>query len=305
MKVLVDYSWLHYRAAFAFQRMSAEKNGVKFTTGGLFGTHRAIFNILDRHPDADIILCIDGIPLKNNAEQSTYKGNRDSGEMDERSIPISTLKIAKALLSIKNVSIAYHPEQEADETIAFLCEMKDNDETYVVLSTDGDLRQLIDSSKKIYCSKTEYPDFDLEDEEKLFTDGPKDLRGLYPTAIPLYKAVCGDTSDNIAGVPRFPHDLMRKLANEFRTIDNLRTFLKSYQGTAHLSAYRTLKKHWELIESNYRLALIDPNFVPEIYEQFSQFSFVDDFDLVEFYEYYDAITTLSHLKKLNATEYPN
>lgn len=297
MKVLVDYSWLHYRNKFAYNHLEVNKNGVIYRTGGLRGCFMFILSVLEGkiyHDEIlEIYLCLDGIPLKQVREQSTYKADRVV-EHDERFFDVPDMKIAQALTVFPEVKTAYHPEMEADETIAFLCETLDREpgEQIIIMSTDGDLRQLIDDERNILCSNNyaQAGGFAIETENIMFMSGPKDLRGLYPHAIALYKALVGDSGDNVKGIPRFSHDLARRLSNEFKTLDKLKVFLDNKTSVVHSRAYQVLRESWDLVSSNWLLVKLDPTEIPEIVD-------THDIDIVEFLNYYEAYATLTQTQK--------
>lgn len=256
--VLVDYSWLCYRAYYAFSDLEVNKKGVVYKTGALYGAFHAISAILAKFPDCEMYLCVDGIPEKALRKQDTYKNNRDK-DSDDNILNLNPNKIREIMMSIPNVFSAYHPQMEADETIAFLAETMKGSGKIVIYSTDMDLRQLVSSEDNIFCAKAITPEgFELEDEMFVLNKW-----GVYPKSIPLFKAICGDTSDNIVGLYRFPTELAKKIANNFPDLKRFEAYLSSKAFSHHAAHYRLMEEK-KLILKNYFIAKLDPDYIPEI-----------------------------------------
>jgi DNA polymerase-1 len=83
------------------------------------------------------------------------------------------------------------PEYEADDVIASLVKTIKPYDKVVVVSSDKDLKQLIDDNVEFLEPKK----MDLVDKEKFFQE-----YGFYPEGMLLYLALLGDSSDNIPGI---------------------------------------------------------------------------------------------------------
>ena len=136
-----------------------------------------------------MILVADGKSSKARrvAIYDLYKASRE--ERPELSnIQFNLLKdeISKVLGSV-GAHFVTQDGVEADDVIAYLCQHLDGD--CVILSNDGDMSALISDRVSIVKDGT------------LITDNPL---GPFPTKfIPIYKAIVGDTSDNIKGAFKF------------------------------------------------------------------------------------------------------
>lgn len=291
MIVLVDYSWLRYRSLYAFSKLIVNKKGVIYNTGVIFGIYQVVERVFRIYPDAEVYFVLDGIPEKQVKEQSTYKASRDDDEsITNLNIPYTLL--AHQYLVIPKLKISYHPTMEADESIAVLLEMlpKKEDQKTVIMSTDFDLRQLVNDKNNIYCSKyiDEKEGFDLEDEEAVIK-----IDGVKAEGIALYKAICGDKSDEVYGIPYFTKSLAKGLSNELKTAENLEKFLDNPRRglSRHNKAYNTLKDNINLIKSNYHITKIDPDYVPDIIEDSS---LIQD----DFMSYYEAVKTKEGIDRI-------
>jgi DNA polymerase I len=86
----------------------------------------------------------------------------------------------------------------------------------LILTGDLDTLQLVNKQVKVYTFKKGISDvviYDLEQIKKRF--------GLEPDQLPDYKALKGDPSDNIPGVPGIGDKTARELIREFGNLENL------------------------------------------------------------------------------------
>lgn len=97
------------------------------------------------------------------------------------------------LLQSLPVSQIYVENCEADDVIGYLCKTKFKDEEKVIVSSDKDFYQLLDERTKIY-----------RPGKKTFVNSGDVIKeyNIAPKNFCVAKALNGDTSDNIPGVPR-------------------------------------------------------------------------------------------------------
>lgn len=282
---LIDFSWLYYRSRYAQKELSTIVDGVKYGTGTIHGVYETLSSIFHYHPNAEVLLCMDGVPMKQKMLNPDYKGDREyAKEMTEAQL--SKWDVAKPFSLIPKVRIAYADDMEADETIAFYTQTKGQYDEYdevVVFSSDGDLRQLMSNEQSIYCA-TEIDDQGVkyQDEKYMYDYGPKGLEKLEPRAVAMYLAITGDESDNIKGVYRFTKSLAKMIAMECSTPDQLKAFLETRATAAgkHQKDFQKLLDNMSLIEKNYALTKIDPLSIPKIIPTYKDVS-LDFFDRYE------------------------
>lgn len=286
MIVLVDWSWVVYREFFANPTMAVNKNGVEIKTGSIRGAFRFLKEINEAHPEAQVYLCLDGKPLRALSVLPNYKGQRDR---ESETISVSRDRLANVFVHLPFAKIAHSPYQEADDTIAFLCDMlpREADEEIVIMSCDMDLRQLVSGEQRIYTSSG----FDATGIAKEDASNAKFRIGVPPRGIPLLKAIIGDSSDNISGISYFPKEAAKTLCSHFVSPADLLAakpkLLKSSLGAAAIRLF----DDFDIVERNYRVTKIDPEHFPDIRE-------TSDEDWREFLTYYEAKTTLAEMEKL-------
>lgn len=274
VNILYDYSWGFHRSKHAYNHKTAKISGVVYDTGPLYGIMREMNDLVTMYPELVIYLCVDGVPLKSLLVNADYKGDRIASTSEHR----LSLSINDVAMTITNqfpaVVHAFHSQMEADEVIAFLCDTLPREEIKIIYSTDGDLRQKVSKELNIYSAKQviQLPGagkaLSLEDEEYLYTKGPIDLQELYPYAIPMYKAIKGD-SDNIIGIERYPTKDAKKVALRYPTPDLLRKYLKELEAHGIPSRQdQILLENLPKISNNYYQTLLDPQEIPVLSNSF-------------------------------------
>lgn len=277
--ILVDFSWLYYRAKFANQNLTYEIDGVTYATGTLHGVYESMKNLISKHENVKIMLVMDGDPVKQLAINPDYKGGREK-RTPGGVVEFTKWDVVKPFAQLPQVEVWHHAKMEADESIAFFTQMKETtkeEESMLVLSSDGDLRQLIDSERGVYCIyRMEGEEHIWEDEEFVRTSGVKGLEGLEPKSIPLFLAITGDGSDNVHGIPRFRKKVAAKIANEFETIEKLEVYLRgeTWKKSSMKGDFEKIDQNMKLVRDNYGIVLIDPLNIPEK-KKMSDFNPVD------------------------------
>lgn len=120
-----------------------------------------------------------------------YKGTR-GGQPDELKVQFPLLE--KVLNQI-GVPIYFDEVYEADDLIASMAMKLQTDMKVYTLSNDKDLLQIVSDNIIQVCRKGKD---DIFYDENRFKE---DFNGLFPKQIIDFKALCGDTSDNIPGIP--------------------------------------------------------------------------------------------------------
>ena len=268
---VIDFSWLYYRSRFAFSSLSFQIDKVKYATGTIYGVYDALFTIMECYgKDVRINLCLDGTPKKQLTLNNSYKSGREgnTGTMDL--MEINRWDIAKQFTILPNVIITWSQNMEADDTIAFVVKTKKENEKMVVLSGDGDIRQLISTKNKIFCTQVydRANGYTLEDEAYLWKFGIKGTTELRPDSIALYLAITGDSSDGINGISRFRTAAAKDIANEVKTLDGLKALIENSRTTPQYEKpLAILKENMSIVERNYKMISLDPLYIPKIFRK--------------------------------------
>lgn len=209
--LLLDAHSLIFRAYFAFIK-NPLKNSRGQNTSGIFGFLNSLKKIKTRFSSNHIVLAFDapGETFRDRLFKE-YKATRPPAPRD---IPFQIEKVKEIshYLGMKGFEIHGY---EADDILATLTKrLKDYGEIYIV-SSDKDLLQLISENVFIYDVFNDI----VYDKEKV-----KEKFGVGPERIGEYLALCGDSIDNIPGVPGIgPHraiEILKKYENLEQALKN-------------------------------------------------------------------------------------
>ena len=213
--ILIDGHALAFRQYYALERTNMKtKDGMP--TWAVYGFFKAIFDLLKNenlHPDA-IGVAFDVSHYTFRTEKyEEYKANREA--MPD-AMQIQMELIYKGLKAF-NIPIYTKEGFEADDVIGTISKRAcDLGHKVYILTGDQDSFQLIRKNgcvKVIIPSKGEMTEYDWHKVyEKL---------GVYPDQVIDYKALRGDTSDNIPGVRGIGEKSAVMLLDEFKTVDNV------------------------------------------------------------------------------------
>ncbi|MGC9125586.1 MAG: 5'-3' exonuclease, partial [Caldisericaceae bacterium] len=238
--LLIDGSSILYRAFFALPHFLTKKGE---PTGAVYGFLQMLLRIIkDEHPDYVAVAFDRKAPTFRQIEYKEYKAQRPETP-DELVIQFNTIK--EVLEAFK---IAYFEMDgyEADDIIAtFVRNLREDDLHFLILTGDMDLSQLIGKNVTVLLTKKGVTEIERLTREKLL-----EAIGVEPEQITDYKALIGDTSDNIGGVPGVGPKTARKLIEKYKNIENL---ISSPEGNDSKYA-----KYSEMLVQNKRLcSLVD------------------------------------------------
>lgn len=211
--ILLDTHAIIHRAYHALPDFKSQ-NGTP--TGALYGLCNMISSIIrDLKPDY-VFACYD-LPEKTfrHVAYEEYKGKRQKTDDDLVSQIIDSREIIEAL----SIPIYDAPGYEADDVIGTFVHKFKSDKNFEIIIASGDMDtlQLIDKKKvRVFTLKKGITDTVLLDEDYVLN-----RFGFSPIYIPDYKALRGDTADNIPGVPGVGEKTAITLIQKFHTLENL------------------------------------------------------------------------------------
>jgi len=168
----------------------------------VFNFFRGFRALVEQFEPTRIIFATEGKPKQRLAEFAEYKANRVVEEGTEKHAELVSFHRQKDLildLLTKHfpVSVVRHPDHEADDTIYNIIRKSPSTTEFIVVSSDSDYTQLLNNfdNVKVYNPvKKAYVEWDKEVDYVVF------------------KALKGDTSDNIPGVKGIGEKKAMKLA---------------------------------------------------------------------------------------------
>lgn len=209
--VIIDGYALLYRAFFATRYLSTSDGR---PTNALFGFTQMLYYILENvKPDA-IVVALDA-PGKTfrHAEYAEYKGTRKETQPELK----VQLPIARDLIEALGIPQIEVTGFEADDVIGTISKRaEENGYDTTIVTGDLDALQLVDDCVAVMTPKTGVTETQTYDVEAV-----KGRYGFEPKFIADFKAIKGDTSDNIPGVPGIGDKGGSELIIQFGTIEDL------------------------------------------------------------------------------------
>ncbi len=243
--VLMDgYSILN-RAFYGIPELT---NSAGLHTNAVYGFCNIMFKILEEEQPQYLAVAFDvKAPTFRHALFAEYKGTRKPmpEELHEQ-VPL--LKELLAAMEIPTVELAGMEADDIIGTLSVLCQSQGLD--VVVVSGDRDLLQLSDEHVLIRIPKTKRTGTVIEN----YT--PADVEALYgvnPKEFIDVKALMGDSSDNIPGVPSIGEKTATALIGAYHSIEN------AYEHRAEIKpprAAKALEEHYDLAKLSKVLATI-------------------------------------------------
>jgi len=208
--VLIDAHSLIYRAFFALPPMSTSDGQV---TNAVYGFTSMLAIVLASRPEFAIAAFDVGAPTFRSKEYVEYKAGRRAMPDDLRP------QIEKVREVLESFSIPIHGIEgfEADDVIGTLSRIaEERGHSVTIVSGDLDCLQLVSESVEALVPRRGITD--------TFVYGPDQVRqryGFEPAQLIDFKALRGDTSDNIPGVPGVGDKTAAKLVQDFGSVEAL------------------------------------------------------------------------------------
>ncbi|CAN5668797.1 DNA polymerase I [soil metagenome] len=229
--LLVDGHSLAFRSFYAFAR--SRDGGLRTSTGiptsVCFGFLKALMDTLEvEKPDCVAITFDLAEPTFRHEKTDTYKAGRPETP-EEFTEDVENLK---TLLTAFKFPIFCEPGYEADDMIGTLAtRAKAAGQRVKILSGDQDLFQLIDPEEQIrvmYLGST-FARNDGSAKEYGVAEVHEKLE-IWPHQVIDYKALCGDTSDNIPGVKGIGKKTAVKLLDTYGDLDTIYASIDEIKG---------------------------------------------------------------------------
>jgi DNA polymerase-1 len=212
--LIIDSNSVIHRAFHALPPLSTQKGEI---VGAVYGFLLVFFKALkDFNPDF-IAACFDVKgPTFRHQKYKEYKATRPPMP-DDLSQQISKVK---DMLKIFGVPVIEKQGFEADDligTLAVLAPKKTPELNIVILSGDTDTMQLVGEKTKVYNLRKGVKDTVLYDKEMV----KEKYHGLEPRQLLDLRALKGDASDNIPGIPGIGEKTAIELLLEYDSLENI------------------------------------------------------------------------------------
>lgn len=210
--VIIDGHALIHRAYHAIPPLTT-KNGEM--VNAVYGFTSMLLGVLKELKPEYLALAMD-LPggTFRHEEYKEYKATRQKAD-DEL---ISQFPLVREVADAFSIPIFERQGYEADDVIGSMAkELSDRGdiETFIVTG-DKDELQLVNETTKVYTMRRGFTDTVIYGEAEIL-----EKYGLTPKEFIVFKALKGDPSDNIPGVPGVGEKTATELVVEYKTLDNM------------------------------------------------------------------------------------
>ncbi len=215
--ILIDGHALAFRMFFALERTNMQTTD-HVPSWAVYGFFKAIFDLL---ADKKLNINPNSIAVAFDVSKATFRLEKyEDYKANRLSMPDSLreqLEIIKEGLAAFDIPIYTFEGYEGDDVIGTIArQAREKGHKTYILTGDRDAFQLVDDlglTTILIPSKGELLKYNKQEVfEKM---------GVYPSQIVDYKALCGDTSDNIPGIKGIGPKSACALLGEYEDLDNI------------------------------------------------------------------------------------
>lgn len=288
--IIIDGSSLMYRAFFALPLLTSSEG---IYTNAIMGFSNMLGKILtDYKPDCIAVAFDKSRKTFRTDMYEEYKGQREKTPDELK----SQIPLLQEFLEALGIAFIEKDNYEADDIIGTLAK-KSAAKGYeaLIVTGDKDALQLIAPQIKVMLTKRGIMDMQVFDEAAF----EEKYAGLKPQKLIDIKALMGDSSDNIPGVPGIGEKTALKLLTQFGDLENL---LGNIENVSGKKLKEKLEQNQDLARLSYKLATIccevDVDFIPDEYRLSP-----DIMKLQSFCDKYELKTVFGRMRKILATEF--
>ena len=244
--VLIDGHSILNRAFYGLPDLT---NAEGLHTNAIYGFLTIMFKILEEEKPEYLTVAFDvHAPTFRHEMYDAYKGTRKP-MADELRQQVPVIKEVLGAMGIKTIEQA---GLEADDLLGTISRRSEERGMEVsVISGDRDLLQLATEHVKIRIPKTRQGRTEVED---YYSEDVKNRYQVTTLEFIDLKALMGDTSDNIPGVPSIGEKTAARIITEYHSIENAYAHVEELKPPR---ASKALKEHWELAVMSKTLATIE------------------------------------------------
>lgn len=192
--LIIDCSALFHRSRSALMRACGELTTSAGTpVTGTMAFLNAMFAVMDKYQYDCVIPCTEGGNNWRKKEGGEYKANREGASIAHYA---DQSLLLDEVLPTLGMTVVKAPGYEADDVIGHISRHSPAYEEIHILSCDKDLLQLVTNKVKVLLFSS------AKKMELVDIDGVIRHFGVYPSEVKYFKALAGDKSDNVAGIPK-------------------------------------------------------------------------------------------------------
>ena len=288
--LLIDGHSILNRAYYGLPELT---NSEGLHTNAIYGFLNILFKTIEEEKPDYLTVAFDlHAPTFRHQMYDAYKGTRKPMPQELRE-QVPVMKDVLAAMGVCMISMEGYEADDLLGTLAKKSEAKGMEVT--VLSGDRDLLQLASSHICIRIPKTRFGKTTVED---YFADDVKEKYQLSPEQIIELKALMGDASDNIPGLPGVGEKTATKILLEYGSVENAHAHAEDIKPNKAKNAFL---EHYDLAVLSKKLATINTD-SPVDYDWDS--ARIKDFYTQEAYEFFKELEFKNFLSRFEDTSAP-
>ena len=251
--LIVDSNALFHRSRSALTRAMGEMStSYGAPTTGTYGFLNALFSIVEQYDFDCVIPVYDAGGNWRKKEDDDYKANREGGSVAHYADMNLLIEEVLPGLGFTPVGVKGY---EADDVIATISRRALAYREIFILTCDKDLLQLVNNKVKVilFSSSKKIQVVDI--------DGVKGIFGVYPSDVKYFKALAGDSSDNIAGIKGIGPKTAVKIIEECTPA--LEDEVGDFTGADRICMHPKVRENAGTFLANLRLVTLENN-VPDL-----------------------------------------
>lgn len=249
--LLLDVNAIFHRSRAALTRTMGEmitSAGVPVT--GTFGTVNTILSIIEKGEYSSVIPCYDAGGNFRKKLDEDYKGTREKSSMEHYADMNLLVEDVLPTLGFTPVGVK---GWEADDIIATISRNSPAYREIHILTVDADLLQLVGNRVKVIL-------FNSVKKTKTYgIDEVLEKFGVYPAEVKYFKALAGDSSDNVAGIKGIGPKTAVRIIEECRPSE----VNPEFTGADRICLHPKVKENAGVFLANLRLVTLE-NDVPHL-----------------------------------------
>ena len=249
--LIVDSAAVFHRSRAALMRTCGElTTSAGLPVTGTMSFLNGLFAVMAQYDYDCVIPCTEGGNNWRKKEGTGYKATRENAS-DTHYADFGLL--LEEVLPTLGMNVVKSPGFEADDVIATISRQSPAYSEIHILTCDKDLLQLVSNRVKVLLFSS------TKKMELVDIDGVIRHFGVYPSEVKYFKALAGDSSDNVAGIPRVGAKTAVKIIEESRPKGE-DEFLS---GADRIAFHPKVKEHAATFFANLRLVTLE-NDVPDL-----------------------------------------
>ncbi|MBO4554167.1 MAG: DNA polymerase I [Clostridia bacterium] len=205
--LLLDSNSLMHRAYHALPNLKTSKGQY---TGAIYGFLSILLRLIKEQNPTHIAAAFDlHGPTFRHEMYDGYKATRKPMDEELR----QQVEPLKRLITAMGIKIVALQGYEGDDILGTLSKRFDDES--IIVTGDRDSFQLVGKTTKVFWTKKGVSEIEVYDEKRLLEDG------FTVSQFIDYKALMGDSSDNIPGVPGVGEKTAKQLLEEYGSLDSV------------------------------------------------------------------------------------